>query len=109
MAIGQLSSTGKEKNKIYRITIFDGQPTTNRGAYFYSSQKIENISDLKSYVSNYGYNISGTTWKFIDVAGYYSSSHAIKIFVTPENYCLLFSYDNSQSNLSNATIICCEI
>lgn len=109
MAIGQIASTGKENNKIYRITIFEGQPTTTRGVHFYSSHKIENISDLKTYVSNFGYNITGTTWKFIDVAGYYSNSHASKIFVTQENYCLLISYDNSQANLSNATFICSEI
>jgi hypothetical protein len=109
MAIGQLASIGKENNKIYRITIFNGAPTSTRGVHFYASHKIENLSDLKTYVSNFGYMFSGSAWKFIDVAGYYSSSHASKIFITANNDCMLISYDNSQSNLSGATFICSEI
>ena len=109
MAIGQLASTGKENNKIYRITIFNGTPSTNRGMHFYASQKIENLTDLKTYVSNYGYTFSGSTWKFIDVSGYYSTTHVSKIFLTSTNDIMLMQIDNSQGSLSSATFICSEI
>lgn len=109
MAIGQIAAIGKEINKFYRITMFNGSPSTNRGIHFYSTKKIENINDLKSYISGYGYTYSGSRWKFIDVAGYYSSTHASKIFLTPEDECMLINSDSSQSAISNATYICSEV
>lgn len=109
MAIGQLTSTGKENNKLYRITMFNGVPSPDRGIHFYTSKKIENINDLKTYISEHGYTYSGSTWKFIDVAGYYSSTPASKIFLSANNDCLLLNIDSSQTNISSAFYICSEV
>lgn len=60
MSLGQLSSRGKQNNKLYLIQVSIILSIENRNANFfinfYCKQKIESSSELFNYLKNNGYN-----------------------------------------------------